>query len=278
MCIDLAPPTRCHGEEIVRPRGGISRYHPGHFAVALSRDGYASIAPADWGPPLADIGQPGWSSFAQSWDRLVEDRWMGDGGRYRRRRFAVFALEDGTVTRKPHQAHFQSRKHNSLNGGVARWFSPVETRISDHPITKALLRIGEEFANTLVGWAERAWHVELHQFRIDATRQTGKPSPEGLHRDGVTAVLMMLINRRNVRGGVTTLLEQGRFVTELELARPLEAIVLDDMRLQHSVSTVNAREKGAPAWRDMLVITFRPERYPASFPIEETSNGGSRPR
>lgn len=251
----------------------LSGHRPGRFAESLQQHGYASISPADWGEPLAKTSRADWTRFARSWDRLGDDHWMGDGGRYRRRRFAAFSVEDGEIVRKPHQPHFQSRRYNRLNGGCARWFSPVETEIADHGVTHGLLRIGEEFANALVGWACRSWHAELHQFRIDATNEIGQPSPEGPHRDGVTAVLMMLVERRNVCGGVTTLLEKRRFVTELALTRPLQAIVLDDARLLHNVSPVMACEEGSPAWRDALVITFRPERTCEPIAIKETCHG-----
>ena len=53
------------------------------------------------------------------------DLYMADGGRYRRRRFAAFDAVSGTVTRKPHQPHYQSRDYNPLNGDIERWFEPV---------------------------------------------------------------------------------------------------------------------------------------------------------
>ncbi len=67
-----------------------------------------------------------WDAFADSWNDLGLDRFMADGGRYRKRRFAAFsASPDGEVVRKPHQPHYQSRDYNGLNGGVQRWFEPV---------------------------------------------------------------------------------------------------------------------------------------------------------
>lgn len=269
MHSDLSPQQVSHPY----PPGGLSRYHPGRFADSLPRERYTSIAPADWGAPFGAIDRHTLASFAESWDRLVDDRWMGDGGRYRRRRFAAFAVADGAITRKQHRPHFQKRAHNRLNGGISRWFSPVERMIGEHVVTSTLLRIGEELANALIGWAGCAWHAELHRFRIDASHQIGKPSPEGLHQDGVTAVLMILIDRRNVRGGVTMLVEDGRLVAQFELASPLQAIVLDDIRLRHTVTPVIACNMGVPARRDALVITFRPERNTKSFPLKETSNG-----
>jgi hypothetical protein len=39
-----------------------------------------------------------------------------------------------------------------------------------------------------------------HQFRIEARPgEQGKPTPEGMHRDGVDYVLVLLVDRRNIR-------------------------------------------------------------------------------
>lgn len=243
------------------PRNGLSHYRPGRFVEALRGDGFVRVAPTDWGMPPIATSLSDRSSFAESWDRLDADRWMGDGGQYRRRRFAAFSIRDGGIARKPHQAHFQSRFHNRLNGGVARWFSAVEPDIGRHPVTTSLLLVGAELADAVAGWREAGWHAEFHQFRIEAMAHApGLPTPEGLHHDGVTAVLMMLIRRRNVRGGVTALVEDGRLVAEFTLTRPFEAVIVDDARLCHAVSAVTAADAACPGWRDALVVTFRPDR------------------
>ena len=47
-------------------------------------------------------------------------------------------------------------------------------------------------------------HVELHHMHIRARGETqGKPTPKGLHRDGADYVLIMLVVKRRIYGGVT---------------------------------------------------------------------------
>src|ERR1700720_3039809 len=94
---------------------------------ALARDGFAFM-PGDRMRPLLAQGGPlaDWDSFAASWDDLALDTYMADGGRYRRRRHAVYGVAaDGPITRQPHQPHYQSVAHNSLHGGIGRWFEPI---------------------------------------------------------------------------------------------------------------------------------------------------------
>src|SRR5712692_2431713 len=64
-----------------------------------------------------------WPAFSESWNDLALDMYMADGGRYRRRRHAVFAATAaGVITRQPHQPHYQTLDYNPVNGGVARLF------------------------------------------------------------------------------------------------------------------------------------------------------------
>src|SRR5215472_12647037 len=75
-----------------------------------------------------------WEQFAASWDDMPVDTYMADGGRYRRRRHAVYAVRaDGAVLREAHQPHYQSRDYNTLHGGIERWFAPVEPAIGNDP-------------------------------------------------------------------------------------------------------------------------------------------------
>jgi hypothetical protein len=93
----------------------------------LAQQGFAFVPAETMHHLLAPYGAlEDWPHFAASWDDLGLDTYMADGGRYRKRRFGVFgAVRGGTIWRKPHQPHFQSRDYNPLNGGIERWFLPI---------------------------------------------------------------------------------------------------------------------------------------------------------
>ena len=200
-----------------------------------------------------------WEAFGASWNQLGPDTYMADGGRYRRRRHAVFIAQDtGMIVRALHQAHYQSRDYNSLNGGVERWFEPVEAAIGSGATCATLLAFCRDvFSRTAPG--ARPWHIEMHQFRIEAKPGTaGKPTPEGMHRDGVDFVLVMMIKRQNIKSGETImtaadLTPLGQFT----LTQPFDAVLLDDHHVFHGVTPVEAVDPAAPAFRDVLVLTFR---------------------
>lgn len=235
--------------------------------LELATQGFVRLAPCalDWLP--APALNSSWKGFAVSWNRLGLDRYMADGGRYRRRRHAALAITPDAIARKPHQPHFQSRDYNELNGDVQRWFEPMEDAIVDDPMMQRLLRgatlFFEKAGLCFEGAGESAvaahWHVELHQFRIEASAlNLGRPTPEGMHRDGVDWVLVMLIDRLNVDEGVTEIQIAGRpEIDRFTLAAPGDAVLLDDHRVVHGVTPIRPIDTDKPAYRDVFVATWK---------------------
>jgi hypothetical protein len=205
-------------------------------------------------------GWTDWARFAASWNDLGEDRHMADGGRYRRRRYAVFDVTKDGIARAPHQPHFQAKTYNRLNGGLDRWFDPVLPEIGNHPIITTLIeRLASVFASLpTAGTSGAGWHVELHQFRIEASADAaGLPTPEGAHRDGVDGAFVMLINRENVSSGITQVSNaNGKPLGQFTLSETGDAVFLDDMRVLHGVTPIEPLDPGKLAIRDVLVITF----------------------
>jgi hypothetical protein len=235
----------------------------GAIAEKVADHGFAFVRAPEMRAALEAAGLSGWGSFAASWDDLGVDTYMADGGRYRRRRFACFRAGAAGVDRKPHQPHYQSRDYNTLNGGIQRWFEPVTERIGAHPAMRGILTACHELFDRLTPPALRpaSWHVEVHQFRIEAAvGQEGRPTPEGLHRDGVDWVLVLLVNRANIASGETGIADLTKTpLGSFTLTDPLDAAVTDDNRVYHDVTPVTPLDPAVAACRDVLVVTFRRE-------------------
>ena len=228
--------------------------------ASLMRDGFAFVH-ADVMRRALDTfgGLEDWQAFAGSWDGLDVDTYMADGGRYRRRRHAVYACGiSDAIVRAPARPHYQGLDYNPLNGGVARWFTPVDAAVGDGPSMRAILAFSRDLFCRLSPGTAR-WAIEVHQFRIEARPGTeGRPTPEGMHRDGVDYVLVLLVNRRNIVSGTTCILgPDGRELGRFTLTEPLDAALVDDARVSHGVTPVQAVDASAPAYRDVLVVTFK---------------------
>ena len=224
----------------------------------IRRDGYTFVRASDMRALLEDAGSlKDWAEFAASWNDLGPDTYMADGGRYRKRRHVVFSVSPSAIIRQPAQPHYQSRDYNTLNGGIERWFEPVAEAASSGPVMTTILAFCRALFDRL--HPAPAWHVEVHQFRIEARRgQDGRPTPEGMHRDGVDYVLVLLVNRTNIASGVTSVHDlNGRILGEFTLTQPFDAALVDDARVMHGVTPVEPLDPAEPGYRDVLVVTFR---------------------
>jgi hypothetical protein len=200
-----------------------------------------------------------WDAFVDSWNDLHVDTHMADGGRYRRRRHATYAIaSDGDIVRCAHQPHYQSRDYNALNGGIERWFEPIESAVGESACMTTILRWCHKTFAPLSPDAQR-WHVEVHQFRIEALHdQIGLPTPEGMHRDGVDHVFVLLIRRQNIASGTTSIHDlEHRELGHFTLTHPFDAALVEDARVFHGVTAVTPIDPTKPAFRDVLVVTFK---------------------
>jgi hypothetical protein len=104
-----------------------------------------------------------------------------------------------------------------------------------------------------------SWHIEAHQFRIEAGPDVvGQPTPEGMHRDGVDYVLVLLVRRQNIAQGTTTIHDNDRrLLGSFTLSEALDSALVDDRRVFHGVTPVVPVDASLPAFRDVLVLTYR---------------------
>ena len=71
-------------------------------------------------------------------------------------------------------------------------------------------------------------------------------------------VLGLLINRRNIASGTTTVHDlDKRALGSFTLTDPLDAALVDDARCYHGVTPVEPENPALPAYRDVLVVTFK---------------------
>ena len=235
---------------------------PEGLRVQLTLAGFTFASAAVMRPLLPPL--PDWDAFAASWGDLPRDTHLPDGHRYRRRRHATLSARAGSESFRiePHQPHYQGLEYNSLVGGIERWFEPIRPEILEGASFRAVLA----FCLRLFGALRpgRDWHIECHQFRIEARPEAaGQPTPEGVHRDGVDCVLVLLVDRVNIESGTTTVHAlDGTQLGSFTLAAPLDAALVDDTRVKHGVTAVRPLDPARPAYRDVLVVTLRASIIP----------------
>lgn len=226
----------------------------------LNSQGYAILQGQENNNPLwSDVLQQSQNElhdFQQSWQNLHADNFLNDGGHYRYRRYSVFTWNKAKpLTLLPHEPHFQSTYRNSMNGGIYRDFEPFESSTVNNPV---LSNIINWCAQTISSQQESSWRIQAHQFRIQAnSEESGKPTPEGIHKDGADFILIMLLERNNIKGGVSHIYDEEK---KLQFGAVLEemgdSVMLDDRKVWHGVSEIYALDEEKPGYRDVLVLTF----------------------
>ncbi|MFI8962574.1 2OG-Fe dioxygenase family protein [Streptomyces sp. NPDC053493] len=198
-----------------------------------------------------------WAEFDRHWDELVPDPYLRSSGTVRLRRYGHVGLRrTGERRPRPHEAFLQPGDSNPLYVGQERHFEPLTDAFASDPLLGGLLTLLAEAASVLADPPE--WTAKIHPFRVVATAgRAGEPTPEGVHRDGVTLVSSLLVDRGNADGGESTVYhEDGVPMFRTVLDRPGTLLLGDDRRTLHGVSPVRPRDPGRPAHRDVLVITL----------------------
>ena len=214
-----------------------------------------NITASPWTVLLGHLSQE-FKQFHQSWNDLPPDNFLSDGGHYRFRRYSVFKwLMDGELTLLPHEPHYQSTYRNDMNGGIHRDFEAFKQSTVDNPLLKTMIQtITPLFSFN----EEKNWRVQAHQFRIVANEnEAGNPTPEGIHRDGADFILIMVLKRENISGGVNHIYDDAkRLLFGGILSEEGDAVLIDDRKVWHGVSEVYPVNNSQPAYRDVLVLTF----------------------
>lgn len=206
------------------------------------------------------VDETAWGRFRSHWESLGTDRYAADRGTCRLRRYGQFSVTSTTqeVTPLPQASFVQPEDSNPLYVGVDRTFDPLTDCFVADPVFRALLPLLGRVATALDNTA--SWNAKVHPFRVVASAETaGLPTPEGLHRDGVTLVSSLLIGRDNAAGGESSVFgPDGRRLLTTTLTEPGTLLLGDDRHTLHSVSPVRPVDPGRPACRDVLVVTLTP--------------------
>lgn len=188
-----------------------------------------------------------------SYDNLPVDDYMGNGTRFKR--FAQYRLSPPVTEgagwsfeKLPQRDYTTYLKFNSVGGGIRRKYEPVEVDFTPR-IALGVEAIGLD--------PSEDWQINLHQNRTRADGgRPGPLTPEGVHHDGHEFVMIAVLRRENVGGGVTRLWKPGAdapfWTGTLEAG---QAVLFDDRALAHDVTDVLSAD-GGPGHRDIIIVAF----------------------
>lgn len=236
----------------------VATFQPPYIETAqlqpqMRERGYAALSPESTAE-LCGLQAGAFDALTPYWNDLRPDRYLKDGGSYRKRRHSCFVVGSDDLVQVPHRAHWQSLEYNALHGGMLRWFEPVEPAVVANAAWQKLISGLAKTCSAVKG--DQPWHVEAHQFRIDTADGIGRPTPEGAHRDGVDFVAVLLVERNGISGGETRVFEaNGPDGQRFTLTEPWTLMLLDDMRVIHESTPIQPLQDYG--YRDTLVLTYR---------------------
>lgn len=201
-----------------------------------------------------------WVRFSAHWKELASDPYAAEQGVYRLRRYGRFRYRAaaGALERTAHGAFVQPDDSNLLYLGRDRHFEPLTAAFLEDPLFERTVKLVGRIAPVLDDAPE--WTVWVHPFRVVASADNeGRPTPEGVHRDGVTLVGSLLIGVDNAVGGESSVFgPDGERLVTATLREPGTFLLGDDRCTWHGVSPIRPVDRGEPARRDVLVVTFTP--------------------
>lgn len=203
------------------------------------------------------VKRMGWAyqRFRTSWNSLLLDPFLRDGGHYRYRRYSVFHWQNKRLKVLPDEPHYQSSHYNHVHGGFNRYFRGWSPTTLQNPVlTEIICWATTQFAHN----PARLWRIQAHQFRIIARpRERGLPTPEGVHKDGAEYILIMMMDRQNISGGISRIYDNSMHpLAEATLRQAGDLMLVNDHAVYHGVTAVLPEDPSRPAWRDVLVLTF----------------------
>lgn len=197
--------------------------------------------------------------LSREWQSLPLDEYLKDREPFRRRRYGCYSYSpiSGRIKALPHRPFYQSKRYNRFAGGKNRLFQPLTPTSRDNLFLSGLIKFN--LAHLPIGAKNQLAKVGVHQIRIlSNSRFIGTPTPEGIHRDGVSYFSVHLIKRFNISGGGVTRLftNAGKEMSGQTLIDPLDSIYVDDQNVFHCVSEIIPGNLADQAYRDVLIITY----------------------
>jgi hypothetical protein len=201
-------------------------------------------------------GRDEWMRFTRHWKHLAPDPYAAELGVQPLRRYGQYAFRDGVLRPILEYTFVQPEDSNPLYIGRRREFEPLSDAFARDPLLHKLIELLARVASALDDVEN--WNIKVHPIRtLSWTDEGGHPTPEGMHRDGVTLVSSLLVERHNARGGESTVCDaDGRELLATTLADPGTLMLGDDRRTLHGVSAIRPIDDLGPAQRDVLVVTF----------------------
>ncbi len=200
-------------------------------------------------------------SFKAYWDNLVEDENFKNYTRRERRILRFFCHPDRSLQLNTDADYCSTVTYNiDYNAGPNR-LQYAEAGFIHHPLLQRIVATDMAMIRPWLA-AEQSYAIDIHQFRVRAEKGNNSPTTSGIHQDGMAWICMHFIQSKGTQPVVseifTTAEEHEPPLLATAMSRFLETLIVDDKTLYHRAGPVCPVAEATSAYRDLLLVTFRP--------------------
>jgi hypothetical protein len=208
---------------------------------------------------LIEFDQHGVKTFKKFWENLKLDQNFKDYT-HRERRILRYVYKYQEKLEINYDSEYNSSVDYTVNykRGVNQLTYAEDEFIVDN-ILKQLIIADIKIVENLLNKSD-SYMITIHLFRVLSTDGKSSPTTSGIHKDGMDLVCMHFINAQNIIPVISTLYKDNvpeSQILNLPMSNFLEAIIVDDNRLYHSATEVKQLDLTEPAFRDLLLVTFK---------------------
>ncbi len=197
-------------------------------------------------------------SLRTFFSRIPQDPYVSEGFRFKAIA-RVTVTDDGLLVLQPHGPLFQSAEINPTHGDISRNYPPIEDKLFADPVFKLIIK---KFAQAFHLRANQEILVQVQLIKC-SSRLLGKTAVEGIHRDGVIALGIVCLGKRNLLpdAAVTLITDHKREQVLFNgVLSPGQGLFLFDDRSHHYTTDVTC-VSNHEGYRAVMLLS-----YPAARP------------
>lgn len=199
------------------------------------------------------------TQFKGYWDNLIlDDNFKSYTSR--KRRILRYHYQPGQPLRINRDTHYKSSVTYDVDYTVGiNKLTYAEDDFIAHPVMQNILATDITLLQNQLDDAYD-YAIDIHPFRVIADSGNTSPTTSGIHQDGTDWVCMHFINSSNIHPVVSEIhasQEEAPPLLATAMHDFLETLIVDDKQLYHSAGEVRQLSAHSPAFRDILILTFR---------------------
>ena len=207
---------------------------------------------------------------------MPPDPHLFDGEGERQRRYGRLLIDpvEKEMSLFAHDSFYQDKKFDVLYGDIHRNFPSITANEYSNNFFQKLIIESYLSLPLAPNLKMEPFEVSVHMLRIQATpnSMTGRPAPEGIHRDGYHFGSIHLMRREILEGARNNIYDLNKkMLDHCFLLEPMDSIYFDDQAIYHGVSPFSQTHPEKIGTRDILILLYQPlgESPQKHTPIEK---------